>query len=118
MNTTDTAFRKKLMRRIYGVYFARAFMKPRTHFLGSAALLLVLAAFISVKDIAKNALAASATPDGFIQYTLDAFMSADTIVLILTVLAAAFVLFAVRDACLYCLSTGSVLLKKQTRRAQ
>lgn len=118
MTTTDTAFRKKLMRRIYGVYFARALMKPRSHFLGSAAVLVALAAFVSIKDIFQNALAAAATPGGFLHYALDAFMSTDAVVLILTIIAAAFVFFAARDACLYCLSAGSVLLKKQTHRAQ
>jgi len=105
------------MRRVYALYAVRKLTHPRVYVIGFAAALFVLALSVSIKDVIANALSAGTSPDALLRFAGAAVVSTEIFVQIFLVAAAVFLILALRDVCMYCVTTTSVLLKKQAHRS-
>lgn len=113
---SETEIKKKVMRRVYGIYTLRTLAKPEVRLLTLGVVTLVLTFSVSVKNVFSNALAAFSTPGGFLQYVLNALVSTEVSIKILAILFIVLIVFAVRDFCVLCITMGVATLGKQEQR--
>ena len=100
----EIQLRKRIMRRVMTIYFARTLTSPLARVAVFIAALSAVVSTVSVKDILANAASAAHTPHSLALYMLNAFTSTEFFVQLFVVVSIALGVVLVRDLCMVCLS--------------
>lgn len=110
---TEKELTQKIMRRVHMVYVLRQALRPRTRYIGLGVIALIITASVSLKDIAANALSAASSYQGFLHYVADALITTEVFVQVAALCFLALTTLAIRDICLYCITTSLMLVRKR-----
>lgn len=101
---TDQEISDTIMRRVRVIHARRALLSPRTRFIALLVVTFALSVSVSVKDVLMNAITASSSFAGFATFAADALRGTEFFVQLALLGVAILGAFALRDACLYCVS--------------